>query len=129
MPTHPSQDVLARLKRLEGYKASNPALKMYLSSVVMRIPSYNEDVEEPWYWAYWGADLYQYRCACVYACVYVCVRVCVCECMCVCACVCVRACVRGCVRACVYACACECASVRVCECMCRCACVRVCVRA
>ena len=26
----------------------------------MRIPSYNEDVEEPWYWAYYGADLYTY---------------------------------------------------------------------
>jgi hypothetical protein len=26
----------------------------------MRIPSYNEDVEEPWYWAFFGADLYTY---------------------------------------------------------------------
>jgi hypothetical protein len=37
-----SQDILGRLKRLEGYKAANPNLKLYLSSVVMRIPSYNE---------------------------------------------------------------------------------------
>jgi hypothetical protein len=26
----------------------------------MRIPSYNEDVEEPWYWAYYGATLFQF---------------------------------------------------------------------
>ncbi len=39
--------VLGRLKKLELYKQQYPALKMYLSSVVMRIPSYNEDEEEP----------------------------------------------------------------------------------
>ena len=26
----------------------------------MRIPSYNGDFEEPWYWEYYGRDLYEY---------------------------------------------------------------------
>eukprot|EP00027_Filamoeba_sp_ATCC50430_P017471 CAMPEP_0168577266 /NCGR_PEP_ID=MMETSP0413-20121227/20697_1 /TAXON_ID=136452 /ORGANISM="Filamoeba nolandi, Strain NC-AS-23-1" /LENGTH=386 /DNA_ID=CAMNT_0008611013 /DNA_START=405 /DNA_END=1562 /DNA_ORIENTATION=+ len=26
----------------------------------MRIPSYNKDVEEPWYWAYYGSNLFTY---------------------------------------------------------------------
>ena len=46
--------VQLRLKNRDTLKA------VYLSSVVMRIPSYNEDVEEPWYWALYGADLYQF---------------------------------------------------------------------
>ena len=25
-----------------------------------RIPAYNEDVEEPWYWGVYGQDLYEY---------------------------------------------------------------------
>lgn len=33
--------VAARLNKLVGYKASYPSLKIYLSSVVMRIPAYN----------------------------------------------------------------------------------------
>jgi hypothetical protein len=28
--------------------------------VVMRIPAYNGDFEEPWYWGAYGYDLYQY---------------------------------------------------------------------
>jgi hypothetical protein len=34
--------------------------KLYVSTVVMRIPSYNGDFEEPWYWTDYGADLYGY---------------------------------------------------------------------
>ena len=41
-----------RLSKLNGYVSANPKLKLYLSSVVMRIPSYNEDIEEPWYAAF-----------------------------------------------------------------------------
>lgn len=33
---------------------------MYISNVVMRIPSYNGDFEEPWYWADYGSDLFTY---------------------------------------------------------------------
>lgn len=52
--------IQTRLNILLNYKKLNPKLKLYASSVVMRIPAYNEDVEEPWYWAYWGYDLYEY---------------------------------------------------------------------
>ena len=53
-----TDEVLARVKQLESYKVRYPKLQLYLSSVVMRIPSYNEDEEEPDYWAQWGRDLY-----------------------------------------------------------------------
>lgn len=33
---------------------------LYISTVVMRIPSYNGDFEEPWYWTDYGADIYSY---------------------------------------------------------------------
>jgi hypothetical protein len=45
---------------LNGYVSANPQLALYLSSVVMRIPSYNGDFEEPWYWGVHGRDLYLY---------------------------------------------------------------------
>ena len=34
--------------------------RLYASSVVMRIPAYNGDEEEPWYWAHYGRNLYEY---------------------------------------------------------------------
>ena len=37
-----------------------PDLQIFVSNVVMRIPSYNGDFEEPWYWADYGTDLYTY---------------------------------------------------------------------
>ena len=46
--------VLSRLDRLLKIP------RLYLSTVVMRIPSYNGDFEEPWYWATHGRDLYEY---------------------------------------------------------------------
>jgi hypothetical protein len=33
---------------------------MYISNVVMRIPAYDGDFEEPWYWADYGFELYTY---------------------------------------------------------------------
>jgi len=33
---------------------------MYASQVVMRIPSYNGDFEEPWFWANYGEDIFTY---------------------------------------------------------------------
>jgi hypothetical protein len=52
--------VLARAASIVALAQSHPA-KWYVSSVVMRIPSYNEDIEEPWYWALYGADLFTFR--------------------------------------------------------------------
>ena len=34
--------------------------KLYLSNVVMRIPAYNGDMEEPWYWTEYGKSIYEY---------------------------------------------------------------------
>ena len=31
-----------------------------MSSVVMRIPGYNGDMEEPWYWEQYGRDIYEF---------------------------------------------------------------------
>eukprot|EP00940_MAST-03C_sp_MAST-3C-sp2_P002834 g2834.t1 len=50
--------VSARLHKL--LKSRDRSTKLYLSTTVMRIPSYNGDFEEPWYWAQWGEDLYKY---------------------------------------------------------------------
>lgn len=52
--------VSARAAQLTALAAAHPRVRFVLSAVVMRIPSYNEDVEEPWYWALYGADLYNY---------------------------------------------------------------------
>lgn len=41
-------------------KDANPALKIYASAVVMRIPAYDNDFEEPTYWASYGRLLYLY---------------------------------------------------------------------
>ena len=39
---------------------ADPRNKFYMSSVVMRIPGYNGDMEEPWYWENYGRDIYEY---------------------------------------------------------------------
>ena len=31
-----------------------------MSNVVMRIPGYNGDMEEPWYWEKFGRDIYEF---------------------------------------------------------------------
>ena len=38
----------------------DPEYKLYMSSVVMRIPGYNGDMEEPWYWENFGRDIYEF---------------------------------------------------------------------
>lgn len=53
-------DVEARVRWLSGLSTRFPGLRLYLSTVVMRIPSYNEDFEEPWFWGLYGQDLYEY---------------------------------------------------------------------
>lgn len=42
-------DVEARLQKLFHYSVTYPKLNIYVSNVVMRIPSYDGDFEEPWY--------------------------------------------------------------------------------
>lgn len=49
--------ILTRLQRLVEYKDKYPRLKVYLSGVVMRIPAYDGDFEEPTYWADYGRDV------------------------------------------------------------------------
>ena len=50
--------ILNRLERFQ--RISKTFQHVYVSSVVMRIPSYNGDFEEPWYWQSFGKDLYDY---------------------------------------------------------------------
>jgi hypothetical protein len=40
--------IQTRLNQLFAFKAQYPNVDIYLSAVVMRIPSYNGDEEEPW---------------------------------------------------------------------------------
>mmetsp|Transcript_26345 Transcript_26345/g.44472 ORF Transcript_26345/g.44472 Transcript_26345/m.44472 type:complete len:554 (-) Transcript_26345:389-2050(-) len=49
-----------RAQKLLQYSEDYPYLEMYVSNVVMRIPSYNGDFEEPWYWDDYGYDLYTF---------------------------------------------------------------------
>ena len=49
-----------RLEKLILYRSMYPNLDIYVSNVVQRIPSYNGDFEEPWYWEEYGEDLYTY---------------------------------------------------------------------
>jgi hypothetical protein len=53
-------EVMDRATKLLGYSKIYPNLDVYVSNVVMRIPSYNGDFEEPWYWADYGYSLYTY---------------------------------------------------------------------
>eukprot|EP01105_Mastigella_eilhardi_P001876 TRINITY_DN1229_c0_g1_i1.p2 TRINITY_DN1229_c0_g1~~TRINITY_DN1229_c0_g1_i1.p2 ORF type:complete len:526 (-),score=187.72 TRINITY_DN1229_c0_g1_i1:2814-4391(-) len=53
-------EVQARMEKLLAYKTQYPKLQMLFSAVVMRIPAYNGDFEEPWYWEYYGYDLYEF---------------------------------------------------------------------
>lgn len=39
---------MARVDMLRKYKKMLPNLRIYMTTVVMRIPSYNGDFEEPW---------------------------------------------------------------------------------
>jgi hypothetical protein len=52
--------VATRAERLFSYATKYPSLDIYVSNVVMRIPAYDGDFEEPWYWASYGQDLYTY---------------------------------------------------------------------
>jgi len=52
---------MARFDRVvSSWNVSGASFKMYASQVVMRIPSYNGDFEEPWFWANYGEDIFNY---------------------------------------------------------------------
>ena len=48
-----TEEILERWKKLRN----SPKPKMLASSVVMRIPAYNGDEEEPWYWEFYGREM------------------------------------------------------------------------
>lgn len=52
--------ILSRARKLLSYSSYFPDMKVYVSNVVMRIPAYDGDFEEPWYWADYGFELYTY---------------------------------------------------------------------
>ena len=43
-----------------AWEASGSRSQMYGSQVVMRIPSYNGDFEEPWFWQNYGEAIFNY---------------------------------------------------------------------
>lgn len=49
-----------RIDKLQVMKEANQQLKIYASAVVMRIPAYDNDFEEPTYWASYGRLIYLY---------------------------------------------------------------------
>eukprot|EP00939_MAST-03C_sp_MAST-3C-sp1_P003853 g3853.t1 len=53
-------DIKVRADRLLEIARRRKTLRIMLSQVVQRIPSYDSDFEEPWYWATYGSKLYQY---------------------------------------------------------------------
>jgi hypothetical protein len=52
--------IQARLDKLRSYSARRSDLSLYISNVVMRIPAYNGDFEEPWYWETNGYNIFSY---------------------------------------------------------------------
>ena len=51
----------SRLNKLIRFRMTYPNLRhVYVSEVVMRIPAYNGDFEEPWYWADYGYAIFNY---------------------------------------------------------------------
>jgi len=58
--TEPLTELDKRLQKLVNYHKKYPDINIYLSTVIMRIPDYNLAVEEPDFWADWGADIFNY---------------------------------------------------------------------
>jgi len=52
--------ITKRLDKLVAYTARYPDINMFVSNVVMRIPAYNGDFEEPWFWADSGFNIFSY---------------------------------------------------------------------
>lgn len=52
--------IQSRVNKLANYVVQYPHLNIFVSNVVMRIPSYDGDFEEPWFWADYGNELFTY---------------------------------------------------------------------
>jgi len=56
-----TEQVKARFdKVVQKWRLGGGSCQMYASQVVMRIPSYDGDFEEPWFWAMFGEDIFNY---------------------------------------------------------------------
>ena len=55
-----SSTIMQRLEWLVNLKQKYQEIKFYCSTTIMRIPSYNGDFEEPWYWEHYGRDVFEY---------------------------------------------------------------------
>ena len=49
-----------KLDQLQAVKTVNPNFKIYASAVVMRIPAYDSNFEEPEYWDTQGKNIFEY---------------------------------------------------------------------
>lgn len=59
--THlPLEKALDHLSVLRKIRADHPSLPIYAFTLVMRIPAYDSDDEEPTYWATYGRRIHQY---------------------------------------------------------------------
>ena len=47
-------------RMVQAWKDSGMKAKMYASNVITRIPNENGDVDEPWYSARYGQDIFTY---------------------------------------------------------------------
>ena len=54
------ETIMERLDWLVNLKQQYKRMRFYCSTTVMRIPAYNGDFEEPWYWENYGKDLFEY---------------------------------------------------------------------
>lgn len=54
------QIIEKRLDKIKDYKKNNPELKIYISTVIMRIPHCSLGTEEPNFWQWCGKDIFDY---------------------------------------------------------------------
>lgn len=57
LPLDEARKYVSVLRRI---RAEHPALPIYAFTIVMRIPAYNSDQQEPTYWAEYGAAIHKY---------------------------------------------------------------------
>lgn len=57
---HPIQELLPVVQRFKMLRTLNPTARILVSSLIMRIPAYDSDEEEPDYHGLWGKKLFEY---------------------------------------------------------------------
>lgn len=57
---HPLEECWSRVQVLKEIREDHPGLPIYAFTLVMRIPAYDNDEQEPWYWAHYGARIHRY---------------------------------------------------------------------